>query len=276
MHLPPFANDILQPTPDLDDGTGNQSDHLQPNSVVRPCQNVARSTAEESNTGSGNLDNQFSAADEPISDALSTTSAKLKDTYHLAFETVMREYQPPAGVEIDARKITRAIQAGCDCIMENPHDFISTKLSTWLTTGLWPPVPVDDDSRETTPDCFLDMMYVGIEREPERTRLLRRLARVRLLYWYETYKKEHKHDAETHSPGVDVRTTSIDYLLQGFYLDWDTASDQDKQSRRRRFHMEKTIGKKWCQLVQHFGPGILVISGKGMDTQMLLSHLLCH
>jgi hypothetical protein len=175
------------------------------------------------------------------------------------------QYKHPDNFELDRTKLSLAIQAGFDYVRDDLETFMETHLSTWLKHGLWP------ESSPEIAEYSLDMMFSGMERIriPGSEKMLRRIARVRLFYWYEDYKRNFANSGHGSAPGVDRRTMAIDYFLEHYYDDWHRIDNKVKKKYRNKFHAEKHIGKKWCQLVRYFSPGILVICGRQMDVQML-------
>lgn len=57
----------------------------------------------------------------------------------------------------------------------------------------------------------------------------------------------------------DEGVETINCLLERFYADWDSTDEEKKRSIRHQFHVEKNIGKRWCQLVGLLSEGILVL-----------------
>jgi hypothetical protein len=48
----------------------------------------------------------------------------------------------------------------------------------------------------------------------------------------------------------DEKVELIDCLIDRFYANWDLTDEEKKRSIRRQFYVEKTICKRWCQLVR--------------------------
>lgn len=199
-----------------------------------------------------------------------------KDTdprYHGGLE-IMQNYEIPSNSSLNLTKISLAIRAGYAIIRPDLEIFTKTILSRWLRNGLWPTLnSARSQSDDIKVQCSEDMMYLGIEKDPETKTMLRRIARIRLYYWYEEEKKKIQHSQVPMEldRGIDIRTRSIDVFLEYFHADWENAEEERRKYFRSRFHIEKNIGKRWCELVQYLGEGILVICGKEMDTQMYAS-----
>lgn len=222
-------------------------------------------------TYNGLFGDYFTMPDE--TSALERAKKETDPRYHGGLE-IMQKYEIPSNSSLNLTKISLAIRAGYAIIRPDLEIFTKIILSRWLRSGLWPTLnSTRSQSDNIKVQCSEDMMYLGIEKDPETKTMLRRIARIRLYYWYEEEKKKIQRSQVRMEldRGIDIRTRSIDAFLEYFHADWENAEKERKKYFRSRFHIEKTIGKRWCELVQYLGEGILVICGKEMDTQMYAS-----
>ena len=198
-----------------------------------------------------------------VTDRSSLVRAKksLNPIYHPILDVVVTKYETVHG---DWAKLALAVMAGYAWLRSDIHCFIEKQLSHLMKKGLWPLMPNSPrDIQDIEANCSLDMLYSGMEQNPATQRMLRRFSRVRLFYWYEKYSKRLvNNDGKHHS-------LAANYLLKHFYRDWEYMGKEAQQTCRNRFHAAKSKGKRWAQLVRYLSPGILVICGEQMDTQML-------
>ncbi|KAH8691801.1 hypothetical protein BGW36DRAFT_362838 [Talaromyces proteolyticus] len=155
-----------------------------------------------------------------------------------------------------------------NCVQENLDEFIQYDLAIWAKQGLWLVQPSLQSFLDPVTNCRDEMFRAGIDNPWNSKKISRRFARVRLVYWFEEECKAIREKSP--SQGIDRRRAAVDAIMKKFYGDWDQVKDSNREARRRRFHNEKNIGKKWCQLANWIDPGILVISGDQMDTEMLV------
>lgn len=203
--------------------------------------------------------------------ALKEAKKNTDERYHPALE-IMLNYKSPNSAFVDFKKITPAVRAGHAIIRPDLEAFTENFLFKWLQSGLWSvsrniPAQANDNKIQ----CSEDMTDLKFEKDPETSTIMRRIARIRLYYWYEKELEKMQEISLELTRGVDPRTRTIDAILEYFFLDWNTINKDVKEKRRSQFHNEKKAGKRWCELVQYLGEGILVICGKEMDTQMYQS-----
>lgn len=268
---PPVQNLFQGSMQRLGSSLGTSSNHT--NTQIDNPANILQPAEQQHDHESPSDSSQFSQP-QPVQQLPGTTKEgpcskmkeKLKDKYLLAMETIERQY--PSSSEQDIVRISHAIQAGSNCVRRKPGRFIKAQLASWLREGLWPKIPAAN-SQDIMASCSLDMLCANITRQAETTRMVHRLARVRLFHWYEMCMEEVKHNSEVHCPGTNHRQAT-EKLLERFYDNWRVTPEEVKQSHREKFDSDRSIGKKWCYLAHYYSPGILVIAGNGMDTQMLL------
>ena len=186
--------------------------------------------------------------------SLVATKKSLNPIYHPIFDVVVTKY------ETIHRNWPLAVMAGYDWLRQDIHSFIEKQLSHWMRKGLWPFIPSSPkDIQDIEANCFLDMLHSGMKQNPATQKMLRRFSRVRLFYWY---KRLVNNDGKR-------RSLAANHLLKHFYKDWEYMGEQTQQTCRNRFRAVRSKGKRWAQLVRYLSPGILVICGEQMDTQML-------
>jgi hypothetical protein len=172
--------------------------------------------------------------------------------------------------EIGLKNIAYAVRAGYAAIRPDLRTFTDGILHRWLEKGLWPPTCNYPNEDEIWRQCSMDMMQVRIEKDSETKIMLRRVAQIRMYYWYEEQEKKTR---ESRDPTAldsrnDIRIKAIDTILQQYYINWDIIKDSSRDKLRKNFEAEKDVGKKWCELVHYLSAGILVICDKKMDSQM--------
>lgn len=158
----------------------------------------------------------------------------------------MLNYKCPNNDSIDLNKLSLAVRAGHASIRPDLRDFTETILFRWLRNGLWPALNCTlARSSDIKVQCSEDMVYLGVEEDLETKIMLRRIARIRLYYWYEE-EKENMRRSETCMEldrGIDIRTRSIDAFLEYFFADWKTA---DKE-KKNLFVAGSTSRKIWAR-----------------------------
>ncbi|KAL4961361.1 uncharacterized protein BDV14DRAFT_211149 [Aspergillus stella-maris] len=167
----------------------------------------------------------------------------------------------------DLIEVAPAIKAGYAIINQDLQKFTDRALYRWMTKGLYPTQSYTYDISE---QCYRDLRFLGIGLDTETEIMVRRVARIRLHYWYEEQTKSAQRDRDSLilGRGKDTRSKAIDTLLERAYDDWRTADEPTRKARRNEFHRHKDVGRKWCELVNYLGEGILVICGKEFDTKI--------
>lgn len=202
--------------------------------------------------------------------ALKEAKDSTDERYHPALE-IMLKYESPNGASVNFKKITLAVRAGHAIIRPDLKAFTEKFLFEWLRYGLWPVSRnIQPQPNENIVQCSKEMNYLRIGKDQETMIMIRRIARIRLYYWYEKerIKMLHSQVPVELERGVDTRTRAMDAILEYFLHNHNITTDEVKENYRSWFQFEKSIGKRWCELVQYLGEGILVICGKEVDTQM--------
>jgi hypothetical protein len=186
--------------------------------------------------------------------------------YHPGLQAMLK-YATTNDLHPDLVEIAPAVQAGYAFINHELQQFTETFLRKWMTDGLYPVQRPHSDIGE---QCSLDLRSLGIGTDAETEVMVRRVAQVRLYYWYQTQKKslQQSQTSLKLGRGKDTRTKAIETLLERVVEDWESTDESSKQRRRKDFHRHKDIGKKWCELVTYLGEGILVVCGKDLDTKL--------
>jgi hypothetical protein len=85
------------------------------------------------------------------------------------------------------------VQLGHIFLRHDLEEFTKGSLRAWLRGGLWPHVNQSGSYEEGIGEqCSLDMMQAEVEKDMEVKLMLRRIARVRLYYWYKKQKRRIK------------------------------------------------------------------------------------
>jgi hypothetical protein len=95
------------------------------------------------------------------------------------------------------------------------------------------------------------------------------MARVLLYHYFvqlcESSEISHKQQAVGH----DRTTAAIDELLKEMYgSDQQGCDPEVYEKRRKSFHNNKRIGKRWATLINFLGYGVLLLCSDQMNTQM--------
>ncbi|OJZ82091.1 hypothetical protein ASPFODRAFT_144717, partial [Aspergillus luchuensis CBS 106.47] len=200
---------------------------------------------------------------------LENAKSRIGKQYHEGLEIILGK-DLPTDVFVNLDNITFVVRAGYAALRPDLKRFTDEMLCTWLVSGLWPYTCSNPEDDEIWRQCSIDMMHVGIEKDPETRTMLRRVAQIRMYYWYEEQVKRVREmqpaDALIFSDDILEKATYT--LLERFYSAWKITDHVSREELRKTFEAEKEVGKKWCELVYYLGEGILVICGKIMDTQM--------
>lgn len=205
----------------------------------------------------------------PDSEDLENAKSRTGKQYHEGLEIILGN-DLPTDVFVNLDNITFVVRAGYAALRPDLKRFTDEMLCTWLVSGLWPETCYNPEDDEIWMQCSIDMMHVGIEKDPETRTMLRRVAQIRMYYWYEEQVKRVREmqPADTLIFSHDILEKATYTLLERFYSDWKITDHVSREELRKTFEAEKEVGKKWCELVYYLGEGILVICGKIMDTQM--------
>ncbi|GLA56215.1 hypothetical protein AnigIFM63604_005769 [Aspergillus niger] len=252
------------PTPDSEtQGSDLQNRNIQCNA---PEHNIAPAQEDASFEEFLNL-----ADDCQITAALEAAKEKVEPRYHRGLE-IMSKYQAP-GVSPaslpDMKKMTMIVQAVQAAVREDLPDFVSRYLKGWLKSGLWPISP-DTVANDHSMQCSWDLADAEMYDDQMARPLMRRLVRVRLCYWHDEQMKSICTGASPRQPdqGYRLDTHAADLLLQKASWGWEDLSEKERQTIRDKFHERKRVGRRWCELVQYLGPGILVTCDARMDALM--------
>ena len=168
------------------------------------------------------------------------------------------------GGSITEKSILAVIKAGKGCARTDLESFVDSTLRRWVTTGLWP----EQHGTAQVDSCVSDIFFANMTWwDPETKKMICRLARVRLFSWFTEMKEMEKRS----NSRQNAKKAAADLIFEKFYGHyWERISEKDKEVRRKRLQLDCKIGKKWCSLVNHFSPGILVVCGDNMNEQMYL------
>ncbi|RAL06508.1 uncharacterized protein BO97DRAFT_401802 [Aspergillus homomorphus CBS 101889] len=212
--------------------------------------------------------------DWQITAALQAAKARIEPKYHRGLD-IMSGYQAPGDDNETSTpgfdKLSVIVQAAQAALREDLVAFIDQHLLGWLKSGLWPPTsPSNVGDHALSIQRSLDMIDAEVYEDEMAKILMRRLVRVRLCYWHDEQIKALRANSSSRQAdqGVGLETEAADMLLRNAYVEWEQFSEQTKQNVRDRFHARKRVGRRWCELAQFLGPGILITCGANMDTQI--------
>lgn len=159
-----------------------------------------------------------------------------------------------------------------DILCEGYHSLLECELPHWIAHGLWheSAKPLEPPSRiPTSPNehVGLERAYLVVcqlESRIGQDMIRSRMALVQLHLEY-TRTHEVRQHAESHviSPSTVGRGSSshvIDRILQSIHNDWDVLDQKRHSELRGKFHYRKKCGKRWAQLADTLGRGILLLS----------------
>lgn len=125
--------------------------------------------------------------------AIDVAGHKLMKPHILRETRNMFAYKGPNNVLGERGGISTVVQLGHTLLRHDLKEFTKGSLRAWLRGGLWPHVNHSGSYEEDIDEqCSLDMMQAEVEENLEAKLMLRRLARVRLYYWYKKQKRRIK------------------------------------------------------------------------------------
>ncbi|PIG89308.1 hypothetical protein AARAC_010805 [Aspergillus arachidicola] len=170
----------------------------------------------------------------PNSEDLENAKSRIGKQYHEGLEIILGK-DLPTDVFVNLDNITFVVRAGYAALRPDLKRFTDEML-------------YDEIWRQ----CSIDMMHVGIEKDPETRTMLRRVAQIRMYYWYEEQVKRVREmqPADTLIFSDDILEKATYTLLERFYSAWKITDHVSREELRKTFEAEKEVGKKWCELEQ--------------------------
>ena len=163
-------------------------------------------------------------------------------------------------------------------LCEDFYSLLESELPRWTREGLWHQtsqnVPNPDASTAPTVSTLpLPSSYSKLERAYLAVcQLNARMGndmvrnRIALIQLYLEYTEIQQGQRQT-SPSNRIDSTvgrgyasqAIDRILENIHEGWGTLNQQRRAELRAKFHDRKKYGKRWSQLANALGPGILLI-----------------
>ncbi|KAI3014809.1 hypothetical protein CBS147347_11416 [Aspergillus niger] len=205
--------------------------------------------------------------------ALEAVKKTVEPRYHRGLE-IMSQYRIPGDDNPAAMpemyKMSLVVQAGQAVVREDLLAFVDDYLLGWLRQGLWQPLSPDSVASALSMQCS-DLVEAELYDDPMAQMLMRRLVWVRLYYWYDEQMKsiiQTEASPRKLGQGVGLDTETANQLLKNAYVSWEQWSNEGQQAARDKLHARKRVGRRWCELVQYLGPGILITCGADMDAHI--------
>lgn len=158
-------------------------------------------------------------------------------------------------------------------LCEDFYSFLDSKVPCWIRQGIWnehenevqkPAEP--DPASSVSPYFKLEQAYRTVCQISSRMGddLVRdRVGLIRLhLEFMETHRvRRHRSSSKrtTSTVGRGDATHVIDRILENIHEGWTTLSQARRAELRAKFHERKKYGKRWSQLANALGPGLLLI-----------------
>ncbi|RDW89919.1 uncharacterized protein DSM5745_01694 [Aspergillus mulundensis] len=157
-------------------------------------------------------------------------------------------------------------------ISEDYYALLGSNLPRWTTQGIW-------NEHGTRPDASSQSPYVKLEQAYRvvcqiNSRMSDDLVRDRmgLIRLHLEYIETHRAHRGRHASGANTGSTRppstvgrgnasqvIDLILKSIHEEWNTLDETRRAELRAKFHERKKYGKRWSQLTDALGPGILLI-----------------
>ena len=161
---------------------------------------------------------------------------------------------------------------------EEFYSLLESELPRWTREGLWHETPQnlsdpDSSTASKTSPLRLPSSYSKLERAYLAVcRLNARMGddavrnRVALIQLHLEYTEIQQGQRQT-SPGNRIESTvgrgyasqAIDRILENIDEGWTTLDQRRRAELRAKFHDRKKYGKRWSQLANALGPGILLV-----------------
>ena len=155
------------------------------------------------------------------------------------------------------------------------YSLLESELPRWTREGLWHEMPqnISDPDSSTMSALPLPSSYSKLERAYLTVcQLNARMGddmvrnRIALIQLYLEYTEIQQGQRKT-SPSNRAESTvgrgyasqAIDTMLEKIHEGWGTLNQQRRAELRAKFHERKKYGKRWSQLTNALGPGILLV-----------------
>jgi hypothetical protein len=99
-----------------------------------------------------------------------------------------------------------------------------------------------------------------------------RMALIQLHLEYTQAHQERRHTSPStrniSTVGRGDASTAIDHILKNIHEGWETLDQRRRTELRAKFHDRKKLGKRWSQLADALGPGILLTCSNKLANAM--------
>ncbi|KAL4901003.1 hypothetical protein BDW74DRAFT_182336 [Aspergillus multicolor] len=163
-------------------------------------------------------------------------------------------------------------------ICDDYYSHLDSNLPRWITQGIWNEHGAEAESW-TLPDASSHPPYFKLEQAYRvvcqiNSRMSDDLVRDRLglirlhIEYTETHHAHRARPVSGANPGSNRLPSRvgrgnasyvIDQILKNIHGEWDTIDQTRRAELRAKFHERKKYGKRWSQLTDALGPGILLI-----------------
>ncbi|KAI3327055.1 hypothetical protein HD806DRAFT_485896 [Xylariaceae sp. AK1471] len=198
------------------------------------------------------------------------SACRKSEPQHKAFKRDNRKRKSDLSSSDDATEVMiKSLSQNILC--EDYYSLLESELPRWTTEGLWyetPQKPVEPKSSATTTNSSyskLERVYHAVCQLSSRMSddvVRNRMALIQLhLEYTETHKERRHTSASTcnvSTVGRGDASNVIDYILENIHEGWETLDQRRRTELRAKFHDRKKCGKRWSQLANALGPGILL------------------
>ena len=163
-------------------------------------------------------------------------------------------------------------------LCEDYYSILESKLPRWTREGLWHETPQKlrepnssiRPTRSTSPPLSsyskLERAYLAVCQLNSRMGddvVRNRVALIQLHLEYTEMQQGRRHTSGSNrmesTVGRGHASHAIDRILESIHEGWRTLDQRRRAELRAKFHDKKKCGKRWSQLANALGPGILLI-----------------
>lgn len=156
-------------------------------------------------------------------------------------------------------------------LCDDYYNLLESELPRWTTEGLWkvtqqnvteprPAATTTSTSYEKLERAYHAVCQLSSRMNDDVVRNRFALIQLHLVYT-ETHEERRNSLPSTRSSSTVGRgdaSAVIDLILENIHEGWTTLDHRRQTALRAKFHERKKCGKRWSQLAQALGPGILL------------------
>lgn len=205
--------------------------------------------------------------------SISTTDTMPHSRFMQAFRLLEAHYCGPDSGALSYADIVEVIQIGDFFLLDNLTKFLSNLQRAHTDRSIWRSDFVEPSMTGSLQERLFRSFNCAstLEERAAQDPLRLRMARV-LLYLYFVQLCKFVGGSFTRGEqavGQGKTTTAIDTILEEIYgLGQLEHDDEVYKKRRRSFHKNKRIGKRWVTMINHLGCGVLLLCSDHTSTAM--------